>query len=94
MVGSCYVRMEVRYLDNGHQRQQDKTQNHRDRQSTRLCASFSADLRLESCQITRPCLSGLKIGRTNALKGFVVFRHFVAEKPHTPASLVRLNCVR
>jgi hypothetical protein len=56
VVGIVLDGMDVRYLDYGEQRQQDKAHHGRDRPRNRPGAKSSAEMSLESCQETIPYL--------------------------------------
>jgi hypothetical protein len=55
MVRIRVYRMDVRHLGHREQSEQNQTHNGRHRQSTSLCAAFSAQKCLKSCQHTYPC---------------------------------------
>jgi hypothetical protein len=55
MIGIRVYRMHVRHLHHGKQSKQNQTNNGRHRQSTSLCAAFSARNCLKSYQYTYPC---------------------------------------
>jgi hypothetical protein len=56
MVGVAVNLMDVRHLDYGQQRQQDKAHHSNHRQSTEPCAAFPAEISLKSCQQNIPCI--------------------------------------
>jgi hypothetical protein len=70
MVGVSVYRVDVRYLDNSEQCQQDEAHHGDHGQSMLLCAAFSAEMRLKSCQRT-PSASRIHfIGCARAGRGY------------------------
>jgi hypothetical protein len=90
-VGFALAGMQVRYLHNGQQRQQDKTQNHRQRQNARRCATFPAEICLESCQKSIPASRIHKIGCARIADGRVWRPILAANGLPTPDASIRLN---
>ena len=70
VVGIGVDRMHVGYLYDGEQRQQDKTHYGDDRQSTWLCAAFSAKMCLNCCQTTTSTSRIHKIRCEGAGRGY------------------------
>jgi hypothetical protein len=83
--------MQVCYLHNGQQRQQDKTQNRRQRQNARRRTAFPAEMCLESCQKSIPASRIHKIGCARITDGRVRRPILAANGLPTPAASIRLN---
>ena len=69
MIGIGFHRMHVRHLDKSQQRKQNQADQGHCRQSTRLCAAFIPEMRLELRQPTTPVLRIHTIGCTDAGQG-------------------------
>lgn len=71
VIGSNGVGVDMRDLDDGQQRKQNKTQHSNHRQSSALCLVRAAKLCLQSCQHTFPLSFNLQnIGRADNLESF------------------------
>ncbi len=103
MVGSSFIRVNVRHLGNCEQRQQHEAQDrdHPQSHGTRkcsLCASVHADLGRKSCQKPSPILRIQVIGRKITGNGWATPSAQAAKRPANPLPTHRrsgrLNCVR
>jgi len=107
MVGSRFIRVDVRHLGNGEQRQQHETQERDHAQGSGLrepglCACVHAVLGPESCQKPSPALRIQVIGRKITANGWTTPPAQAAKRPASrlPTRLEthlrsgRLNCVR
>lgn len=103
MVGSGFIRVDVRHLDNCEQRQQHEAQDRDHAQSSGLrepglCTCVHTDLRLESCQKPSPALRIQVIRRKITRNGWTTPSAQATKPPEYPLPTQRrssrLNCVR